>query len=92
MKAPQMRLGQFVRMNDDSLRGKIGAFGMGSVDVASVEVVSRTGDTYFKLIGDPDNAAYEMGAAFPMQKGSLNYMFVKLESPFLDKPIHAAIF
>jgi uncharacterized protein (DUF736 family) len=88
-----MRLGQFIQYTDDTYRGTVSFLGLGTVEVATQRVISKEGDPYIKLVGDPDNTAYEIGALFEKKKANGEiYFSVAIDSPLLPNPISAALF
>ncbi|MDR3560901.1 MAG: DUF736 family protein [Negativicutes bacterium] len=92
MTTPRIKLGRFSKGSMSPLEGSIGGLGMGTIEVMAMAATSADGKPYLKLIGDPEGAAFEIGAAFPKIKDGLEYYSVNLESPMLAAPINAALF
>ena len=87
-----MKIGSFLQDSDGTLTGRITGLGIGSIPVIFQEEVSRKGEPFFKIIADPVGEAYEIGAAFPKQKGGMNFHSVALDSPVFAAPLNAALF
>ena len=87
-----MKIGTFIQNNDGFIQGNIHGLGMGVTPVIFEPQTSKNGGEYFRLIAGDKKMAYEIGAAFPKQKGSATYYSVNLDSPVLAAPISAALF
>lgn len=87
-----MRIGTFNQGGNGDLHGKIYGLGLGTIPVAFEPQTSKEGKAYFRLIADPANEAYEIGAAFPKEKAGMLYHSVSIESPVLAVPVSAALF
>ncbi|MDP9127248.1 MAG: DUF736 family protein [Pseudomonadota bacterium] len=87
-----MKIGSFLEGEKGALEGHVYGLGIGTLAVRFEPQVSKDGKDYFRLIADPQHGAYEIGAAFPKEKGGICYLSVNLESPVLASPIHAALF
>jgi uncharacterized protein (DUF736 family) len=87
-----VNLGVFVQDELGTLHGRFSGLGVGSTSIISEEATSADGKTYLKLIADPLGAAYEVGAAFPKEKGGLNYYSAVLDSPIFQAPLNVALF
>ena len=92
MPTQRITLGKFWNGEDGSPHGTIGALGLNSTYIIGQRAQNKEGQPYFKLIGDPLGAAYEVGVAFPKEKDGMSYYSVVLESPLLPMPINAALF
>jgi uncharacterized protein (DUF736 family) len=87
-----VNLGVFVQDELGTLHGRFSGLGVGSTSIISEEATSADGKTYLKLIADPLGAAYEVGAAFPKEKGGMNYYSAVLDSPIFQAPLNVALF
>ena len=92
MATQKVKIGKFTQDQYGIFRGNISGLGIGSTEVISQEVSDREGKLYQKLIADPLGAAYEVGAAFPRNKGDMAYYSVNLESPLFPASLSAALF
>lgn len=91
-KKNTVKIGEFAADNTGVLHGRIFGLGLGVTPVLFEPQTSKGGKRYFRLIADPANEAYEIGAAFPKEKGETVYHSVSIESPALPAPINAALF
>lgn len=87
-----MKIGTFAVDNQGVLQGRIYGLGLGAVHVVFDPQTSKDNKEYFRLIADPAKEAYEIGVAFPKEKGEMVYHSVSIESPVLAAPINAALF
>src|ERR1700761_1673648 len=87
-----MKAGSFRRDEEGTLYGKIQALGLGNLDAVFAERTSKKGETFFRVIADPNGAPFEIGSAWPKVKEGLHYYSVSLDTVFSSKPINAALF
>ncbi len=87
-----MKLGKFTQDKDGNFHGKIRAYGLPETSVILTEQTSQNGKPYYSIVGDPLNAAFDGGAAYPKQKGKLEYLSVTLDSPVFPVPVNAGLF
>lgn len=91
-KKNTMKIGAFEADRKGVLHGRIFGLGLGVTPVLFEPQTSKDGKSYFRLIADPVNEAYEIGTAFPKEKNGTVYHSVSIESPALPAPINAALF
>lgn len=87
-----MKLGTFIEDQDGNFRGKLLAYGLPETVILLVPEISQDGRAYFAIVGNPDKEAFDGGAAFPKQKGKLEYLSLTLDSPVFAAPIYAVLF
>lgn len=87
-----MKIGTFMQNDAGLLLGRIYGLGLGTVAVIFEPQTSRDGAAYFRLVADPTNEVYEIGAAFPKTKDGQAYFSVLLDSPLFLAPVNAALF
>ncbi len=87
-----MRLGKFTQDKDGNFHGTLKAYGLPETPVIFSPQASQKGKPYYEIIADPVNGAFDGGAAFPKQKGDLDYLSVSLDSPVFPMPINAGLF
>jgi uncharacterized protein (DUF736 family) len=87
-----VKIGNFEQDKKGIMHGRIFGLGIGVTPVMFEPQTSKEGKQYFRLIADPANEAYEIGAAFPKDKDGMIYHSVSIESPVLPAPINAALF
>ena len=74
-----MKIGTFTQDNQGVLHGKVYGLGLGVTSVVFDPQTSKDGKEYYRLIADPANEAYEIGVAFPKEKGGMPYHSVSIE-------------
>jgi uncharacterized protein (DUF736 family) len=87
-----MRLGKFTQDAEGNFHGTLKAYGLPETPVIFSPQASQKGKPYFEIIADPANGAFDGGAAFPKQKGDMEYLSVTLESPLFPMPVNAGLF
>jgi uncharacterized protein (DUF736 family) len=87
-----MKIGTFMQNDAGLLLGRIYGLGLGTVAVIFEPQTSRDGVAYFRLVADPTNEVYEIGAAFPKTKDGQAYFSVVLDTPLFPAPVNAALF
>ena len=91
-KKSSVKIGSFTPNQQGILQGHVFGLGLGSTPVAFVPQTSQSGNGYYRLIADPEGAAYEIGVAFPKEKNGSLYHSINIDSPVLPAPINAALF
>jgi uncharacterized protein (DUF736 family) len=91
-KENDMKIGTFIADKDGILHGKVYGLGIGVTSVMFEPQTSSGGKEYYRLIADPVREAYEIGVAFPKEKGGKTYLSVSFDSPVLAAPVNAALF
>jgi uncharacterized protein (DUF736 family) len=87
-----MKLGKFIQDKDGVFHGTVKAFGVPESTVIFSPTTSHEGKPYYEVVGDPASGAFDGGAAFPKQKGNLEYLSVTMDSPAFPAPINAGLF
>jgi uncharacterized protein (DUF736 family) len=87
-----MRLGQFVQDKEGNFHGTLKSYGLPETSVILTPQTSQQGKPYYEITADPVKGAFDGGAAFPKQKGEMEYLSVTLDSPLFPAPVNAALF
>ena len=91
-KRNNVKIGTFSLNQQGILEGHIYGLGLGSTPVAFAPQTSQGGNSYYRLIADPNGSAYEIGVAFPKEKNGNIYHSISIDSPVLQRPINATLF
>ncbi|MDE1902136.1 MAG: DUF736 family protein [Alphaproteobacteria bacterium] len=91
-KRNNVKIGTFTLNQQGILEGHIYGLGLGSTPVVFAPQTSQSGNSYYRLIADPQNNAYEIGVAFPKEKNGNIYHSISIDSPALQTPINATLF
>lgn len=87
-----MKLGQFYQDKDGNFHGTIKAYGLPETTIILSPQTSGDGKPYYEIIASPVKGTFDGGAAFPKQKGNLEYLSVTLDSPMFPAAVNAGLF
>lgn len=87
-----MKIGKFTQDKDGNFHGTIKAYGLPETSVILSPQTSGEGKPYYEIVADPVKGAFDGGAAFPKQKGNLEYLSVTLDSPVFPAAVNAGLF